>query len=78
MSLAPAVDGDITQLPRQWGSGHDAAFRKLLSTTCQQLRPIAARIIRSVWRFLTIFTVFALAPVAALRLRSERRPARTT
>ena len=41
MNPAPAVDGDITQLLRQWSDGRDEAFRELLSTAYTRLRLIA-------------------------------------
>ena len=41
MNPAPAVDGDITQLLRQWSDGRDEAFRELLSTAYGRLRLIA-------------------------------------
>ena len=42
MNPAPAVDGDITQLLRQWSDGRDEAFRELLSTAYGRLRLIAS------------------------------------
>src|ERR1019366_2443815 len=41
MNPAPAVDGDITQLFRNWSDGRDEAFRELLSTAYARLRLIA-------------------------------------
>jgi len=41
MSSAPAIDGDITRLLRQWSDGHDEAFRELLSVAYNRLRLIA-------------------------------------
>jgi len=41
MNPAPAADGEITQLLRQWSVGHDDAFRDLLSLAYNRLRTIA-------------------------------------
>jgi RNA polymerase sigma factor (TIGR02999 family) len=41
MNLAPAADGDITQLLRQWSDGRDEAFRELLSVAYSRLRLVA-------------------------------------
>jgi len=41
MSGAPAVDGDITCLLREWSDGRDEAFRELLSAAYSRLRLIA-------------------------------------
>jgi RNA polymerase sigma factor (TIGR02999 family) len=41
MNFAPAADGDITQLLRQWSDGRDEAFRELLSVAYSRLRLVA-------------------------------------
>ncbi|HMC61837.1 MAG TPA: ECF-type sigma factor [Candidatus Solibacter sp.] len=41
MNPAPAADGDITLLLRQWSDGRDEAFRELLSVAYARLRLIA-------------------------------------
>lgn len=41
MHSAPAADGEITQLLRQWSDGHDDAFRELLSVAYDRLRLMA-------------------------------------
>ena len=47
MNQPPAVDGDVTQLLRQWSEGRDDAFRELLSNAYQRLRLIAGASMRS-------------------------------
>ena len=37
----PVVDGDVTQLLRQWGDGREEAFRELLSVAYGRLRLMA-------------------------------------
>ena len=41
MDTAPLVEGDITELLRQWSDGRDEALRELLSTAYGKLRSIA-------------------------------------
>jgi RNA polymerase sigma factor (TIGR02999 family) len=41
IEAAPAADGDITRLLRQWSDGHDEAFRELLSLAYNRLRQMA-------------------------------------
>lgn len=41
MNPAPAAEGDITQLLRQWSDGRDEAFRELLSAAYSRLRLMA-------------------------------------
>jgi RNA polymerase sigma factor (TIGR02999 family) len=46
MNSAPAVDSDVTELLHQWSSGHDDAFRELLSTAYNRLRRMASASMR--------------------------------
>jgi len=41
MDVVPVVDGDITQLLRQWSDGRDESFRELLSLAYDRLRLMA-------------------------------------
>ena len=41
MNPAPAAEGEITRLLRQWSDGRDEAFRDLLSAAYNRLRLIA-------------------------------------
>ena len=42
----PAVNGDITQLLRQWGDGREESFRELLSVAYDRLRLMASGCMR--------------------------------
>jgi RNA polymerase sigma factor (TIGR02999 family) len=42
MEAAPAADGDITLLLRQWSDGRDEAFRELLALAYNRLRQMAS------------------------------------
>jgi RNA polymerase sigma factor (TIGR02999 family) len=42
MEAAPAADGDITLLLRQWSDGRDEAFRELLPLAYNRLRQMAS------------------------------------
>jgi RNA polymerase sigma-70 factor (ECF subfamily) len=46
METGAAVDGDITQLLRQWSDGRDEAFRELLSVAYSRLRLMASACMR--------------------------------
>lgn len=41
MNRAPAAEGEITELLRQWSDGRDEAFRELLSVAYSRLRSMA-------------------------------------
>jgi RNA polymerase sigma factor (TIGR02999 family) len=66
MNPPPAVDGDITQLLRQWGDGREEAFRELLAVAYDRLRLMASSFMR---RERPDHTLQATALVGELYLR---------
>ena len=62
----PVVDGDVTQLLRQWGDGREEAFRELLSVAYGRLRLMASGCMR---RERPDHTLQATALVGELYLR---------